>query len=751
VSERLQRIVLAAILVLFFLTGVTYSVVVPPFEASDELWHYPMVHYIAENWRLPVQDPDNVGPWRQEGSQAPLYYVIGAAATFWIDTSDMPDVRHLNPHADNGVATPDGNINLVVHDPALEQFPWRGTVLAVHIVRLLSVCMSTLAVFLTWLVVQEVFPGRPELALAAAAVQAFTPMYVFVSGAVNNDNLLVLLSNLALLIMLRLLRQEELVAGSLVRRYVLLGIVLGLAALTKSNSLVLALLTALVVGIRAWRRRSWTEFLTGGLSTALPMFLLSGWWFVRNLILYGDPTGLNVFVEILGKRDVPADLEQLWRERFSFAAGYWGNFGGLNVPMAGWVYDVLNGLVLVAVIGLLVLLCKWLLKTRGRWSPELWPIVICLLWGVGVIVLWGTWASTTWSSQGRLIFAALPVWSMLLVLGLTGWQPMHWRRWTGSALALFLMGLALAAPFVWIRPAYALPESLTDEDVAAIPNQLRAEFGDAMRLLGYHLEADNVEPGGQLGVMLYWEAISPTDRDYTVFVHLLGNGDLLVAQRDTFPGLGKLSTTWLEPGMRWADRYVLQVPESAYTPDDAVIEVGLYDTTSQVRLPVTVEGMDGGDQVRFGDVALRAHSGHLPNPVSVNFDNRMELISYDLSERVIRPGDSVTLTLYWRAVEEMESNYTISAQFVDPEQQKAAQLDGWPQGGAAPTSTWRQGQIIDDVRVLQVASDAVAGVYDVRVAVYLFEDGQFDHLSVIPQGGRMLTDYVLLTRVRVVE
>ena len=51
----------------------TYSVVTPVMEASDEVWHYPMVHYIAEHWSLPIQEPGVQTPWRQEGSQPPLY------------------------------------------------------------------------------------------------------------------------------------------------------------------------------------------------------------------------------------------------------------------------------------------------------------------------------------------------------------------------------------------------------------------------------------------------------------------------------------------------------------------------------------------------------------------------------------------------------------------------------------------------------------------------------------------------------
>jgi len=765
VSGRTEKVVLAVILVAFVVLGVVYSVVVPPFEASDELWHYPMVRYIADHWDLPVQDPENVGPWRQEGSQPPLYYAIAAAATFWIDTSDMEVVRHLNPHVDNGIATPDGNINLVVHNPALEAFPWRGTVLAVHLIRFLSVLMGAAGVYFTYRIARVVVPGDPVLGLAAAAVHGFTPMFVFISGAVNNDNLVVPLCGLGLWMLLRLAGEREWTTRQAAARYLALGVVLGLGALTKTSALGLAVVTAVVVTMRAVRRRSWGEFLLGGLATALPMLLIAGWWYLRNLRLYGDVTGLNVFTEILGTRDVPADLAQLWRERYSFLAGYWGNFGGLNVPLPAWAYSLLNGLSLVALLGLLLSLFLSLLRphipasSRLRVPPSPLPprpLLLSLLWALLVLLPWVGWARVTWSSQGRLVFPAIPVWSLLLVLGLrvVAFYVLHSKLTRCSLVivhsylvlpaALFL--LSLAAPFVWIAPAYAPPEPLTDAGVAAIPQRLEADFGGVMRLLGYDLEEDEVGPGGQVGVTLYWEAVGPADRDYTVFVHLLGEGDLLVAQRDTFPGLGLLSTMWLEPGFRWADRYVLQVPATAYAPDLARIEVGLYDATTGVRLPAST----GGDNVRFGRVAVRPVPGDLPNPISVNFGDRMALVGYELSDRVVRPGEVVTLTLYWQGVEPMEVNYTVSAQLVDPTQRKAAQDDGWPQGGAAPTAAWQPGQTVVDARPLAVYPDAPPGVYDVRVVVYVLREGQIAHLPVIPEGGAMPADHVVLTRVRVV-
>jgi 4-amino-4-deoxy-L-arabinose transferase-like glycosyltransferase len=757
VSKRVERALLAVILAIFVLLGLTYSVVAPPFEASDELWHYPLVETIADNWELPVQDPANVGPWRQEGSQPPLYYFLGALATFWIDTSDMERVRHLNTQADNGVATPDGNINLVVHDPARESFPWHGTALAVHLVRLLSVGMAAVGVYLTYLVVCAVFPGWPALALGAAAVHAFTPMVVFISGAVNNDNLVVPLSSLALLMILEMAKEQSSMVNSrrsVIRTYLSLGLALGLAALTKTSSLALTVLAALVVVVRAVRRRSWREFFLGGVLTLLPFLAVAGWWYLRNLRLYGDLSGLNTFTEILGARGVPADLAQLWRERYSFMAGYWGNFGGLNVPMPGWAYSALNILVVVAALGLVVTLVKSLARTPGsreeRPAVWGWGFAICLLWALGVLVPWALWARVTWSSQGRLIFAALPVWSLLLVLGLAGWLPRRWGRWVAAAFILFLLGLAAAAPFVWVAPAYALPEPLTDAQVAASAHPMEVEFDGVMRLLGYDLETGVVEPGGQVEVTLAWEVLGATERDAVVFVHLLGEQDLLVAQRDTFPGLGRLSTTRLESGFRWADRVVLQVPATAYTPDVAQVEVGLYDGATGARLAaVGPGGEDLGDNVRFGRVEVRARPGDVPNPIYVNFGDRMALVGYDLSGRAVRPGETVTLTLYWRGLRRMSINYTVSAQLVDEGQRKAAQHDGWPLEGTAPTAAWEPGEFLTEARLLEVFPDAPPGVYDVRVTVYVLEEGQIVRLPVVPAGGEMLSDHVVLTRVRV--
>jgi len=752
VGKRVEQVATFVILMAFVLFSAIYSIIVPPFEASDEVSHYPVVKYVADHWSLPVLDPEGTGPWRQEGGQPPLYYIIGAALTFWVDTSDMGQVRHLNPHVDAGVAMPDGNINLVVHNPVLERFPWRGTVLAVHLVRFLSVLMGVVSVYFTYRIAREIVPDDSILPLAVAAVHAFTPMFVFIAGSVNNDNLVVMLCGLGLWMILRLAKEERWSTRHALVRYLTLGVVLGLAALSKTSALGLTVVTAVVVAMRAMRQRSWREFFLGGFATLLPFLVVVGWWYLRNLRLYGDPTALNVFTQVSGNiRAVPADLTQLWRERYSFLAGYWGNFGALNVPMPAWAYDLLNAFLVLSALGLLLCLL------RPPVSLSLRPLSLSLLWAALVFLPWIGWSRVTWSSQGRLVFPAISVWSLLLVLGLYSLAS-HASRFARQAprvtlvvarlylvLPATLLLLAVVAPFAWIAPAYALPEPLTDAQVAVIPHRLGVEFGGMMRLLGYDLEADAVEPGGQLGITLYWESLAPSDRDYTVFVHLLGEGDLIVAQRDTFPGVGLLSTTWLEPGFRWADRYVLRIPSTAYAPDVAQVEVGVYDPATGARLPAST----GGDNVRFGRVEVRPLPGPYPHPVSINFGDRMRLVGYDLSGRVVRPGETITLTLYWEGLRPMDTNYTVSAQLVDAQQRKAAQNDGWPQGGEVPTAAWRPGETVVDARPLTVYPDAPPGVYDVRIAVYVLREGEIVHLPVIPDVGGMLADHVLLTKVRV--
>jgi 4-amino-4-deoxy-L-arabinose transferase-like glycosyltransferase len=130
--------------------------------------------------------------------------------------------------------------------------------------------------------------GRAMLALAAAAFAALLPMNIALSGAISNDPLLICLCTWSLALLARGMQK-----GFRPSLCVAIGVVTGLALLTKTTAL--ALIPAILLGfvIRRGGRRSALR-LAAALGIALAMAI--PWW-IRNQQLYGDPFAIRAFNE----------------------------------------------------------------------------------------------------------------------------------------------------------------------------------------------------------------------------------------------------------------------------------------------------------------------------------------------------------------------------------------------------------------------------------------------------------------------
>ena len=347
---------------LFVVLGIIYSVTSPLFEPSDEHNHYPFVQHLATGGGLPVQRAGEKTLWGQEGSQPPLYYAVSALLTAGIDTSDMASLMVRNPHGQSGVpGTPD-NANMFIH-AAREAFPWRGTALAVHLVRLLSVLMGVGTILCTYTLALSLFPDRPAIAAGAMAINAFIPMFIFISASVNNDNLVIFLSSLSLVLLVRAMQRE-----ATPRLLLGLGGVIGLACLSKLSALGLLPLACLALALAELTRdrtdrKSVARWAGQCALVIVPAAIIAGWWYVRNWQLYGDPLGMNAMVAVAGGRPPLGALSDLLGEFRGFRYSFWGVLGGFNILLRpAWVYVLLDLLSLAALVGLVA----WVWRTLRR-------------------------------------------------------------------------------------------------------------------------------------------------------------------------------------------------------------------------------------------------------------------------------------------------------------------------------------------------------------------------------------------------
>ena len=170
---------------------------------------------------------------------------------------------------------------------------------AFHAIRLLGVLELAGLVLVIVALIRRLIPS-PRLYIAATAVLALNPMLLAMSASVQNDTLAVLLGCTTLLLAVTHLREHP-----RTRDAGLVGVVAGLAVLTKLTAL------AAVAGVLVWLR--WKHRREGLKPTAvflLTVAAVSGWWFVRNTDLYGDPTAA-AGVKRLGISYPPYDLHNL--------------------------------------------------------------------------------------------------------------------------------------------------------------------------------------------------------------------------------------------------------------------------------------------------------------------------------------------------------------------------------------------------------------------------------------------------------
>jgi 4-amino-4-deoxy-L-arabinose transferase-like glycosyltransferase len=317
---------LAAVLAGQLLLGTLFALHTPAWDNPDEPAHYNAVAELAGTGRLPVLEPGDYdqgaltravasgfpeGPrgafLHYEDHQPPLYYLLMVPLFLATD----------------------------------------GSLAAL---RLGGVVLGTMVALCTWASARLLFPRRPGTAGAAAAFAAFLPQHLAGTASVNNDALLVPLVALGLLLAIR----ERQDAGG-VRRLSALGLVAGLALLTKLTAL--PLLVAAVAAASACPRRRGSRLV----ALLVPVVVLVGPLLLRNVSVYGggDPLALRRHGTVVAGQPTAGEWIQARGFRGFVSHGvattfrsFWAQFGWMGVVVDFRFYLAAFTLTLAAGVGL---------------------------------------------------------------------------------------------------------------------------------------------------------------------------------------------------------------------------------------------------------------------------------------------------------------------------------------------------------------------------------------------------------------
>jgi len=702
---------------------------VPPFENLDEIEHFGAIRYIADTGRLPVHGVPVAEEYhyRQEASQPPLYYLLSAGLVrlLGLDADDMPPLR-FNPRIACG---PDAvnlydNRAILYHDPNREAFPWRGALLMLHVLRAWSTLLQGITVIGAYALGRLAFPKRPGVAMLGMAVVAFNPQFLLVASGVNNDNLVTPLVTVALYVLLRAWRD-----GPAVWRSLGLGLLIGLAGLSKLSGWALLILTGAILLFQAiWRVRESTNQrfsdLTGHMLFAirhlllviLPALAVSEWWFWRNWQLYGDLTALEPMLALVGRQ--PSSTHPFVAFWLMFRS-FWGQIPCSFYPVG--FYAFYTAFTILAIGGL-----AW--GWRRLEGTEKSAAVILLGWFVLIVVSWARWDALTPAPGGRLLFPALPAIGLVLALGLDGWSESlqvckfaSWQVCKSASLHVAICHLSLVVLLVmalWtvtgILPGFfAPPPRYTDVNAVHPQHPLDATLGENVRLPGYDVTLE--ERGPTLDVTLYWQALAPLAEDYILALQLVSPvpGDTtLRLNYNSWPGHGNYPTTAWRPGEVIADRYRLRLPAADFPTQAWDLHALLFQEETGERLPVQVNGLDAGDHLILARLRVPGHAPDCPEEGELISEVRFDTYTTLTHAWVAFDPEDTRVILCWKALAPLPGDYTVFVHALDDAGTLVGSGDGPPMEGAFPTSLWRPGDIVLDVHDLTIqASRITVGLY----------------------------------------
>lgn len=434
---------------------VGWSVLVPGYRAPDEPFHVDMVRAVAdsEGWpgledrRISQQVLRSLVALRYSEPQTPMVRTHkGLQPAQAIERDERRTFAELGPDEPSGAAN-----HMTQHPPLyyvataapvtvatglLPAGDWsHDQVLA--LMRLTSVLMVAPLPLLAFATTRRLVGRAGPAATSAAVLPLAIPTLTHIGASVNNDNLMALLGGLLAV------ATAYVATGDVSRRTaVWVGLITGLALLTKGFALAVPLWVAAAYLVGAARTRLTPAVLAGVLAGGVAL-AAGGWWWLRNLVAYGhiQPT---IVTQSPASPDFTPDVGSFWAF-FSqeMVLRFWGSFGWDEVHLPEGAIWTSAALVLVGIVSAFGLPRRHprLAPSRRGWADL--AVLLLPVAAVTGIVAYGAWDWYTDTGQvsgihGRYLFLAVV--GPAAVAGL-GWAALA-GRWARLVPLLVLLGAA---------------------------------------------------------------------------------------------------------------------------------------------------------------------------------------------------------------------------------------------------------------------------------------------------------------------
>lgn len=665
----------------------------------DEVAHFQYALFLKEQKRLPIQPTE---PGEQltvvMGHHPPLYYAITAMLLASQSTSHSREVFRPNPHFVWKENSGDNGWNVMIH-AGQDTFPGEGVVRAFLYVRLLGILCGIITLFALFQAFQTAFSSIDWFPLLATAVIAFNPSFIYMSSTIHHDILQAMWFALGAWWMMRFLQRRTKYAAFVA------GLLVGCAMLTKISGVVLGLGVATVIVGRSIQERDWSTFRRDGLISAGTAFLISGGWFVRNRVLYGDFLGWKAYSHVFSSnlRDEPSFRLGVVEFFQQASRNFWGGFGFMHITFPE-ISRYLWIAVAVALAGWIILI----LRNRRFFTQYRIVLIAAAVLLLGMLAIYLRFATINLGAgHGRYLFPAAFSIGILLAGGVFGLVGQSMLKWTAIIVAIGLAIYAVWLPVVYLLPKYAPPTMLDTLPANAEPVNLW--LSDGVMLKGYHLETSQpLVPGTVLDTILYWQ----TDTNNGIV-----NDPKLELTLQTPDGEVITSDEgWLSPGMppdSWPRNKLVMTQHSLFIPATELPET-LYLATQADNVN---ERLTIAELLTVGG-ATEIQTAELPDDLNVLFADELLLRGYELSPNNHRPGDTLAVTLLWQVQQKPVADHTLFVHLLDASGQLVTQLDRPIGGPSSPTSTWREGQAWRDSYPILLPESLPAGTYSLQIGMY---------------------------------